>query len=155
MKVDQKKVMANMQSTGLNFAGATVGYIAVRKAPEKFQKFAGPGVLVLGLAAQLSSNKTIQEIGSGIAVIGAIETANKFLPDGLKQKTTGILPALSGTPYALGEGFDDDYDEEFEGFDEGGVGYLGMEDEEFATSLLGLDGELGEAEEMEIAKAIL
>ncbi len=155
-----------MQSTGLNFAGATVGYIAMRKAPEKVQKFAGPVVLIIGLLAQLSSNKYVQESGSGAALVGAFETVNTYLPEAVKEKTNGLLPTLAGTPYALGQGltadlqdeFDDPDDDDYE--DDSNLLGLGMDDEDLedeAASFMGFGsfGGLGEAEEMMIAQAML
>ena len=115
MKINQKQILSNLKHTGLNFTGAAIGYAAVKNVPGQFQAFSGPLVLGLGVLSQLSSNSTVREMGSGAAIIGAIQTGQDFIPESLQAGQMGtFIPTLGEVDeleYANSLlGYEDEYD---------------------------------------------
>ncbi|BDD04419.1 hypothetical protein [Aureibacter tunicatorum] len=97
--VDTKKIVPAMTSIGTNVGGAMIGYAAIKSAPDKFGKFTGLALFAVGIMAHMSKNKTVKELGQGVAVMGAIDAIDQWMPQSLKDKAPNFIPALGNVDY--------------------------------------------------------
>lgn len=64
---------------GEAIAGAVLGTLALSKSPESIKKYMPVGLLVLGVVGLISGNEHAENIGSGIAVVGASATVHQMI----------------------------------------------------------------------------
>ncbi|BDD04454.1 hypothetical protein [Aureibacter tunicatorum] len=92
--VDTKKIVPVLTKIGTSAGGAALAYAAIKNAPEKFEKFTGLTLMSVGIMANTSDNKTVQELGLGVAIMGIIDAVDKWMPQSLKDKASNFIPAL-------------------------------------------------------------
>lgn len=92
-------------------AGATLGYIGIKNAPEKIKKFAGPLAILAGFALQFTDNGILENLGLGMAATGVLETADQYAPETLKTANPDYVPALGMVAVEVIDA-DVDYEEE-------------------------------------------
>lgn len=162
MKFDFKKNGSkSLIRTGSVIAGGIGANILQNVSPPQFKKFAAPAAVALGVVAQIVDNEHVQNVGVGLAGMGAINALTEHVVPKI-PKASMIAPQMvntgvNGLGYIedemdllgieLAGNYDDDLDDDIEleglGYTDEFSDYEDLTDEEDNDELDGLPEQEG------------